>query len=178
MKKRFLIMILVLLFLINITALATISYNRWFKTRTALAEPEFSDSWEAFEEQISLNPRQAETMQSLRLSFEEEVESLRQQMEEKRNSLIEEARSPSPDLNRIDKIIEELSGLQASIQKKSMRNLLKDKELLSSGQQERYFSLLKRHAHGRGWGHGRRGVRGRGRRGLRENQNDTKTNLK
>jgi Spy/CpxP family protein refolding chaperone len=178
MKKRFLIMTLVLLFLINITALATLSYNRWFKTRPIQTGAEISDSWEAFKEQISLNPRQAKTMQNFRLSFEEEVESLRQQMEEKRNSLIEEARNVSPDLNRIDRIIEELSGLQADIQKKSMRNLLKDKELLSPGQQERYFSLLDRHAHGRGWSQGRKGVRGRGPRWLRDNQKDTKTNLR
>lgn len=178
MKKKFFIMILVLLFLINITALATLSYNRWFKTKPADVEPEPTDSWTVFQEQISLSPRQSKMMQGFRLDFEKEVESLRRQMEEMRNSLIEEARNPSPDLNRMDKIIEELSSLQASIEKKSMRNLLKDKELLSSGQQERYFSLLKRHAQGRGWGHGRRGARGRGRWWLRENQNDTGTILK
>jgi Spy/CpxP family protein refolding chaperone len=109
-------------------------------------------------------------MQKLRFSFEQEVESLRQQMWEKRNALLEEARNPSPNISRIDSLIEEIGALQTDIQKKSVRNLLKDKKLLTSRQQEKYFSLFEKHTQVRGRGHRRRGVGRRGPRWLREDQ--------
>jgi len=109
-------------------------------------------------------------MQNLRLSFEKEIDSLRQRLWEKRNVLLEEARNPSPNLNRIDSLIEDISSLQTDIQKKSVRNLLQDKKLLTPKQQEKYFSLFEEHVEVRGRGYRKRGTGRRGPRWLRENQ--------
>lgn len=168
MKKRLFIIAMVLLFVINITALSTLSYNRWIKARPAPLQPDQSETWLTLQKQVSLSSQQSQTMQNLRLSFEKEVDSLRQQMWEKRNFLLEEARNPSPNLNRIDSLIEEISALQVEIQKKSVRNLLKDKEILTPGQQEKYFSLFEKHTQVRGRGHRKKGTGRRGRRWLRE----------
>ena len=170
MKKRLFIIAMVLLFVINITALTTFSYNRWFKPKPDPLPEAQSESWQTLQEQVSLSPQQAETMQDLRSSFEQEVESLRQRIWEKRNALVEEARSPSPDLNRIDTLIEEIGALQTAIQKKSVRNLLEDKKLLTPRQQEKYFSLFQEHTQVRGRGYGRRGQGRRGPRWLREDK--------
>jgi Spy/CpxP family protein refolding chaperone len=169
MKKKLLIVSLALLFVINITALATLSYNRWFKS-LPLSEDQWdqSESWQKLQTEMSLTPRQSQTMQDLRLSLEREVESIRQQMSEKRNALLEEARNPSPNMNRIDSLIEEIGVLQTHIQKKSVRNLLKDKKILTPRQQERYFSLFEEHMQGQGWRHRMRGKGRRGPRWLRE----------
>jgi hypothetical protein len=169
MKKRLLIFAIVLLCIINITALATLSYNRWIRPQQEDVSMEGASAWEAMQIQIDLKPNQMQRMQGQRLSFEKEVESLRLQMEEKRIDLIEEARNSMPDLDRIDGIVDELSVLQAEVQKKTIRNLIKDKKILSPGQQERYFSMFEKHMHGRGQGQGRRG-RGRGPRWMRKNQ--------
>jgi Spy/CpxP family protein refolding chaperone len=170
MNKRLMIAALVLLVVINITALATLSYNRWIKT-WPVSESQWnqSESWQKLQTEISLNPQQSQTMQDLRLSLSREVESIRQQMSEKRNALLEEARNSSPNLSRIDSLIEEISALQTEIQKKSVRNLLKDKKILTPGQQEKYFSLFEEHLQGRGWRHRMRGKGRRGTRWLREN---------
>jgi Spy/CpxP family protein refolding chaperone len=169
MKKKLLIVSLALLFVINITALATLSYNRWFKPLPLSDTPgDQSESWQKLQTEISLTPHQSQNMQGLRLSLEREVESIRQQISEKRNTLLEEARNPSPDLNRIDSLIEEIGVLQTDIQKKSVRNLLKDKRLLTPGQQEKYFSLFEQHMQAQGWRHGMRGKGRRGPRWLRE----------
>jgi Spy/CpxP family protein refolding chaperone len=168
MKKKILIFAIVLLCLINLTALATLSYNRWIKPQQKDVSAGQASAWEAMQIQIDLKPNQIQRMQGLRFSFEKNVESLRQEMENKRIHLIEELRNPSPDLDRIDKIVDELSGLQAEVQKKTIRNIINDKKLLTPGQQERYFSLFEQHMHGQGRGQGRRG-RGRGPRWLRKN---------
>jgi Spy/CpxP family protein refolding chaperone len=165
MKKKLLIVSLALLFVINITALATLSYNRWFKPLPLPESPgDQSESWQKLQTEISLTPHQSQTLKGLRNSLEREVESIRQHIAEKRNALLEEARNPSPNLNRIDSLIEEIGTLQMDIQKKSVRNLLKDKRILTPIQQERYFSLFEQHMQGQGW---RRRMRGKGRRGPR-----------
>lgn len=172
MKKKSFVIALVLLFFINITALATLSYNRWLRPKSKAVQQDTLDTWNGLREAMRLTPRQMERMHGRRLSFEKEIESLRERMWETRNSLAHEIRKPSPDLNRIDALIEEFSGLQASIQKRTMRNLLKDKELLSPQQQKRYFSLFEDHMRGQGRRQRGRG-KGRGRsRWMRESPKD------
>jgi Spy/CpxP family protein refolding chaperone len=170
MKKSVFIAVIVLLFVINITALTTFSYNRWLRPKQASSQALQSTSWQTFKEQVSLSPQQSKTMQNLRLSFQQEVESLRQRLWEKRNALVEEARDPSPDLKRIDLLIEEIGALQTEIQKKGIRGLLRDKRLLNPRQQEKYFSLFEEFTQVRGRGYRMRGMGRRGRRWLRENQ--------
>jgi len=176
MKKKRFVIALVLLSFINITALATLSYNRWLRPKSKAVQQDTLDTWNGLREEVRLTPRQMERMQGRRLSFEKEIESLRERMWETKNSLAHETRKPSPDLDRLDALIEEFSGLQASIQKKTMRNLLKDKDLLTPQQQERYFSLFEDHM--RGQGRRQRG-RGKGRGGprwMREPQRDEHRN--
>jgi Spy/CpxP family protein refolding chaperone len=169
-KNRIFYIVLALLFVINITALATISYHRWLRPGTAPMERDQPETWQTLQRQVSLTPQQSQTMQNLRLSFEKEVESLRQRMWEKRDALLEEARASSPDLKRIDSLIEEIGALQTDIQKKSVRSLLKDKRILTPGQQKKYFSLFEEHTQVRGRGYRQRGKGRRGPRWLRENQ--------
>jgi Spy/CpxP family protein refolding chaperone len=169
-KNRIFTIVLVLLFAINITALATISYRRWIAPMPVPIETDRSETWQTLQQQVSLTPQQSQTMQNQRLSFEKEVESLRQRMWDKRSALLEEARASSPNLERIDSLIEEIGALQTDIQKKSVRSLLKDKRILTPGQQERYFTLFKEHTQVRGRGYGQRGKGKRGPRWLRENR--------
>jgi Spy/CpxP family protein refolding chaperone len=161
MKKKPLVLILILLFVINITALATLTYNRWLRPQSRAMQEDVLDARDDLWIEMRLTPRQVERIQGRRISFENKIESLRRKMWETKNSLVRETKSPSPDLDRIDALIDEFSRLQASVQKITMRNLLKDKELLTPPQQEKYFSLFEDHMRGQGRGHRGRG-RGRG----------------
>jgi len=164
MKKRFVLIILIFLFIVNLSAIFTFSYNRWLKPKINLAEEDPQEMWDSIQDQMVLDQPQLEKMKSLRFSFEKEILSLRMEIWQKRKALLEELRNPEPDLARIDKAVDELSRLQSEIQKKTIRNILKDKEILSPRQQRRYFSLFDRHLQrpGRGWGRGGRGWRGHG----------------
>jgi len=170
MKKRTVISVLLLLFIVNITAIVTFSYNRWLKPKITSDEKESSVIWNSLQDHVALNPPQLEKMKNLRLSFEKEIMSLRMQIWQKRKLLLEETRNLKPDLELIDNAIDELSRLQAEIQKKTIRNILKDKEILSPRQQKSYFSLFERHLQrpGRGWG--RRGLGWQGHGSLQEFQ--------
>lgn len=164
MKKRIVLIILIFLFIVNLSAIFTFSYNRWLKPKINISEEDSQEIWDSIQDQVVLDPPQLEKMKSMRFSFEKEILSLRMEIWQKRRVLLEEIRNPNPDLARIDKAIDELSRLQAEIQKKTIRNILKDKEILSPRQQRRYFSLFERHLQrpGRGWGRGGHGWRGHG----------------
>jgi len=162
MNKRLLTMALVPLFIINVAALATFSYKRWHNSQPAEKSEGESGTWKELQGRMLLRPQQMEEMQDYRRSFERDIASLRQRIREKRSALIDETRKASPDLNRIDGIIEEIGVLQTLVQKKTIRNLLKDKEILTPLQEETYFSLFENHVRGRGMRY-RRGGRGRGR---------------
>ena len=162
MKRKTVIIILFLLFMVNISALATFSYNRWVKPRIPFSEEDISYSDKSPPDQMALSQTQLDKMNATRTSLERDVNSTRDRITEIRIHLLDELRNPEPDLSLIDREIEELSMLQAEIQKLTVRNLLKDKELLTPGQRNIYFSLFDDHVRGRGMG--RRGMgRGRGR---------------
>jgi hypothetical protein len=72
--------------------------------------------------------------------------------------------NPEPDLTDVDETIDEIALLQSQIQKKTIRSLMRGKELMTPSQQTRYFSMFEEHVRGMGRGQGRRvrGKRGRG----------------
>ena len=164
MNKKFIPLTLTLLFIVNVTGLAALAYNRWVRS----PEPQLPVATlltpEALQEPIALNQEQVKQMKNLRSALEDNILSLREQMQEKRQRLIQEARQPEPDLAEIDRVIDEISVLQANIQKKTVRNLMRDKQLLNPTQRSRYFSLFENRVRSMGRGSGRR-VRGRGGQG-------------
>jgi Spy/CpxP family protein refolding chaperone len=111
---------------------------------------------------MSLNQQQLQQMKNLRVALGDEIESTRRQIHEKRQALITEVRKSNPDLTDIDNIIDEISFLQSQIQKKTMRNLMRDKKFLTPSQQTRYFTMFEDYVRGMGMGRGRRD---RGRKG-------------
>ncbi len=162
MKKKVIPLTLAFLFIINITGLVALAYNRWIKSSDPVSPSQESRlSLEALQEPIALNQEQIRQMRSLRSTLEDNIISLREQMQEKRQQVIQEARQSEPDLIMIDRFIDEISSLQAAIQKKTVRYLMRDKQLLNPTQQSRYFSLFENQVRRMARGQGRR-IRGRG----------------
>jgi len=77
-------------------------------------------------------------------------------MQEKRRAVVEEMKKESPDSALIDRLIEEISRLQAEIQKKAVLNLMKEKEVLTPEQKATFFRMFEDHVCPRenGGGHG------------------------
>jgi len=162
MKRKTIIIVLFLLFMINISALTTFSVNRWLKPQISSPGEDILSSEKSPPDQMALSQMQLDKMNATRTSLEKDVNSIRGRMTEMRIQLLDDLQNQEPDLSLIDRKIDELSRLQAEIQKLTVRNLLRDKELFTPGQRNIYFSLFEDHVRGRGLG--RRGMgRGRGR---------------
>jgi hypothetical protein len=109
-------------------------------------------------------------MRGLREKLEQEIAVIREEMQSKRETLAREINKSNPDLEMIDKIIDEVSYHQSQIQKRTIRSMMQDRQILSPDQQTRYFSLFEDHVRGMRRGRGR-GLRVRGRRGHSQKRN-------
>lgn len=169
MKKRLIAFGIILLVVINISALATLIYNRWFKAQRLDLAADSSESLTAIQKKMSLSTEQLERMHELRSSFENEIDGILVQMQEKRKALVAETKKAKPDIALIDQLIDEIGNLQSKVQKRTIRNLLKDKSIMTPAQREKYFSMFEDYVHRRGMGRRRRVmVRRKGSRWLRE----------
>lgn len=158
MKKKLWTLGLILIIVINISAMVTFAYNRWVREPGGppTVSPALADT---FTRQLCLSGHQERCIRDFRFAFDAEIGKIQAQMQEKRRAMVEEMKRESPDSASIDKLIEEISVLQAEIQKKAVLNLLKEKEVLTPEQKETFFRMFEDHVCPRekGTGHGSSG---------------------
>jgi len=154
MKKKPGRLALLVLIVINVSALLTFAYNRWVREpgRPPTAGPVLADT---FTRQLCLSGQQEKCIKDFRFAFDSEISDIQARMQEKRRALVEELKKGSPDGTALDKLIEEMSRLQAEIQKKAVLNLLKEKEVLTDEQKATFFRLFEDHVCPRKEGAGR-----------------------
>jgi len=144
MTKRLWTRGLILLVVINLSALVTFAYNRWF--RVTGKPPDAGQAMtEPISRQLCLNGHQERCIRDIRFSFDAETEVIQTRMQGKRRAMVEELKKESPDGATLDKLIEDISRLQADIQKKAVLNLLKEKEVLTDEQKETFFRIFEDH---------------------------------
>jgi Spy/CpxP family protein refolding chaperone len=144
MKKKLWTLGLILLIVINVSALVTFAYNRW--VREPGGPPTVSPATaDTFTRQLWLSGHQEKCIRDFRFAFDSEIGDIQARMQEKRRAMVEELKKESPDGATLDKLIEDTSRLQAEIQKKAVLNLLKEKEVLTDEQKAIFFRLFEDH---------------------------------
>lgn len=84
-------------------------------------------------------------MKDLRASLEAAIDEIYPKLERKRTALVTEMKKASPDRTLLGGLIDEISQIQAEIQKKAVENMLKEKEILAPDQQKKYFVVFEDH---------------------------------
>jgi len=158
MNKKLWKLGIILLIVINISALVTFAYNRWVREPGGppTVSPALADT---FTRQLCLSGQQKKCIKDFRFAFDSEISNIQARMQEKKRAMVEELKKGSPDGATLDKLIEDTSRLQAEIQKKAVFNLLKEKEVLTDEQKAIFFRLFEYHVCPRekGTGHGSSG---------------------
>lgn len=149
MKKRILMTGLIFLVIINISSLIILAYNRLLREEPSIIASGLQASPACLQSELNLTPDQIQKMQKLRVYFSKDIAGLSQEIQEKNASLFQEMKKVKPDMARIDSFIDDISRLQAQIQKKTVLNLMKDKSVLNPGQRDCYFSIFETHVCGR-----------------------------
>lgn len=161
---------------LNLAALGTIVY----KTR---ASEEGSAQTGAIGDVLRLTPEQSEAIELRRASFAEDSERIGSELETVREELLDAVRRDATEPSALWPRIDEMSRLQARLERQAVEQLLHESELLTPEQRDRYFTHVQgRMQRGGGCGYGSRGRqqgrpgdggppgrggRGRGRRGPR-----------
>lgn len=140
MKTKIGRLALLLLIVVNFSALLTFAYNRW--APKPAGAPAAKDS---FVRELCLSGTQEKCINGFRCAFDSETRDIRTKMQAKRLALVEELKKASPDGARLESLIEDISGLQAEIQKKAVENILKEKEVLTDEQKAKFFRLFQDH---------------------------------
>jgi Spy/CpxP family protein refolding chaperone len=145
MKSKIVFLGLAMSAVINISALVTFAYHRWLRhqERPAAAAPGGLNA--PFESQLSLSGYQKACLKDLLASFDSETKTILAQIQLKKKALVEEMKKEAPDTASLDGLIEEISRLQASIQKKAVLNIYKEKKILTPEQKERYLRMFEDH---------------------------------
>lgn len=142
MGKRIIVYGAVILTVINLAALGTMLYDRW----TGPSDPSLpvtpGQGFEQMKGELSLSPEQIASLQEYRTMFLAELDSLSAQLAAVRTQLVKELWQDEPDRARISQIVDQISVLQSSVQRKVIDHLLSVKGILTPEQQEKFYAIV------------------------------------
>ncbi len=147
MKKNLLILFLIVLTVINVTALVTIAYHRFhFKRDFPLMgrsdiRPE--RHMDFIKDELGLNEEQVKEFESRNKRFREETKAIHDSLRAKRWELMDEIAAEEPSAEKLDRLTEEIGTLEIALKKRTTAHLLEGKAILTPEQQKKFFSLFK-----------------------------------
>ena len=142
MKKRSLIALIVLV-VINLSALATMSYHRYCRYRETCRIGKQAESCGYLCEILGLSDRQTTAIDTLRRRFEIEAGNEYRELARFRRLLMDELSCPRPDTLKLDTLCFRIAAAQTRLQKRVVRNILNEKMILDPDQRARYLDLIR-----------------------------------
>jgi len=142
-KNKLAFLFLVLLTIVNVSALVTMAYHRLHFERHSppVCPPKSPESF--IRQELNLNEKQAKEFESQAKRFREEIEPIRDSLESKKSDLMNEIMSEKPSQDKLSQLSEEIGALHVELEKMTSLHLLEGKSLLTPEQQKKFFSLFK-----------------------------------
>ncbi len=160
MKRKLLILGVIILVIVNISALITIFHNYRLGPPKRLPGP--PGSFDSLRHELALSDSQIVKLRARRAAFEKQIDEIRLILRKKREALVEELRSTEPDSGRIDQLVEEIGELQTELEKRAIRSILQGKEVLTPEQREKLLRMFEHRLQGRGMIPAHRWPKGKG----------------
>jgi Spy/CpxP family protein refolding chaperone len=143
MKKNLAILLLVLLTVINIAALVTFAYYRFFP-QMPFSPMERSEPPARFiQKELGLNEQQMKEFESHFNKFRDVTRPLVDSLREIRMELNREIAAEHPNTANLDQLTDEIGRLEISLQKRTIEHMLETKNFLTPEQQKKFFSLFR-----------------------------------
>lgn len=140
MKRKLIILGILLLVVINLSALATIGYHRCFHNGGKCNHSENNYLCQ----ELSLSKPQVEKMETICNSFQFQADKTSSALLKKRIELVDHLTAVEPDSEKINVALKEIESMQSELQKQVIFYLLlKQKEILNPDQQQKFFSIIK-----------------------------------
>ena len=124
-----------LLFVLNVSALGAIAYKgQLWKSK--------SEEPSSIEEVLDLTPGQTQAIETQRRSFNANWVQIEDEMQDKRGRLLAALREEGSDPQMLWPLVDELSQLQAELEKQAVTHIFQEREVMTPSQQEQYFANL------------------------------------
>jgi Spy/CpxP family protein refolding chaperone len=142
MKRNIVYTAAIILTVINLVAFGTLLYNRW----SGAQPPSFSEGrdqrFEQMKRELALSAEQAAQLDVYRTTFHAELDSLSTELVAARTQLAQALAEERLDTTRVNSILDEISRLQSTAQRKVISHLLSVKSILSPEQQKKFFAIV------------------------------------
>jgi Spy/CpxP family protein refolding chaperone len=150
MKAKVFMFILVLSLAINAAVLATTGYHYYRNTYLipSVLCPVSPEDHHIYQD-LGLSNQQLAQMEPLARRFHSRLAELSASMEGKREDLVGLLSQRDVNPVKIEELRKEMAGIQDEIQKEVIDHILAFKKILSSGQQQRFFSLMQKSMRGK-----------------------------
>jgi Spy/CpxP family protein refolding chaperone len=142
MSKRIIVYAALILTVVNVAALGTMLYYRWSEPSVPCPPETPGQGFEQMKRELSLSPEQIALLQEYRTLFHAELDSLSARLAAVRAELAKELWQDEPDTVSINRIVDEISGLQSSAQRKVIDHLLSVKGMLTPAQQQKFYTIV------------------------------------
>jgi hypothetical protein len=159
-KYRFRNWVVIILVVINISALSTFLIAKFSGEARASFEDQSIEVEHVLVEQIGFDQDQLAKYVKLKEKFDQDVLDIRTNMHELMDGMLTEVGKKNPDTNSINRYSQQYGRHQAELKARTMEHFIELRQLTRPGQEERFeefFGQLQ-HRHrrrlGRGQGHG------------------------
>lgn len=139
MGKKWLLTVIVLLTVVNLSALGTFTYKLWCNRKPRGGDAHFR----YLKKRVRLTDEQVSKMKDFREKIRPKIESLSREIEEKRTELLKELMAESPDTARIEGMLNEMNLSQSAIEREVVNSILSQKGMLSPQQRKKLFLLYQ-----------------------------------
>jgi Spy/CpxP family protein refolding chaperone len=143
LKTRFLFWTLIILVLINVSALASFFIFSNQKPTAAACCPPEQTSQRALSSELGLTQSQTEKVAQINRNYRQQAEPIAASIKEKRETILSELEQPEPDTIFLNQIVRSLSILQIGIQQKNIQQYLELKKVCTPEQTHRLSELYR-----------------------------------
>ncbi|MBN2416629.1 periplasmic heavy metal sensor [bacterium] len=143
MKKRYMVIAVILLVIINLSALTTMGYNRYCRYRENCRIREQTGSCGYLCEKLALSDTQVKTMEAARQRFLDTAGKENRELTRARLLLVDELSRDLPDTARIDDLCDRIASIQGRLQRQAARSILNEKMILDPVQRAGYLAIIR-----------------------------------
>lgn len=143
MKRKIIFFMILLLVIINISALATITYKHWYISNHLESIGRPGIQMDILSSELDLSQKQIDQLSKQIGKFESETQVLIDSLRAGGVNLIDEIASTNPDTVKLEMMANKISDYQIQIKRKLIAHLLNEKAILTPEQQQKFFNMFK-----------------------------------
>lgn len=149
-KKRLIVLLITFLLIINVAAISTIIFHRYFIPAHVLQGNKFENPVGYMRKTLNLDSKQEKVFRVLNSDYRKKSAETLEMLKMKRVEMLEELSLPEPNIDKLDEIADEIGVLHADLKKLTIKNFLKMKDNCTVEQQQKFKRMYRRMLMGKG----------------------------